>query len=154
MKHNKALGVALVTALVGNLLVGCTSDNATTKASTTPAATTTPAANPLVGTWFAEGDAGFKACGEPFRGQLVLTADGRWVIPFCDDGGTYEVNGGTITWLGGDDCDADVKGDYTYTLENGQFIQTAKDDRCGPRKEAFDGVTYDAPIRTVSPSES
>jgi hypothetical protein len=40
MKHNKALGVALVAAMSGILLVGCTSDNATTASSTTPAPAT------------------------------------------------------------------------------------------------------------------
>jgi hypothetical protein len=48
MKHNKALGVALAAALSGSLLVGCTSDSATTATSPTP-----PAAL-LVGKWLTE----------------------------------------------------------------------------------------------------
>ena len=39
MKHNKALGVALVAALSGSL-IGCSSDSATTASSTTPAPAT------------------------------------------------------------------------------------------------------------------
>ena len=58
---------------------------------------------------------------------------------------TYEVNGDTITWLGGSDCDAGVKGTYKFTLNNGGFTQVVVDDSCGPRRDAFDGVTYDAP---------
>ena len=34
-----------------------------------------------------------------------------------------------------------VKGVYIYTLNNDQLTQEVTDDPCGPRKDAFDGVT-------------
>ena len=59
MKRTKHLGVAVVVALSGSLLMGCSSDSATTNTASTPAtsptmasspAATTPAATPLPGT--------------------------------------------------------------------------------------------------------
>lgn len=47
----------------------------------------------------------------------------------------------------GNDCDAGVKGIkgiYTYTLNDDQFTQEIVDDPCGPRRDAFDAVTYRA----------
>jgi hypothetical protein len=167
MKRNKALGVALVTALSGSLLVGCTSGNAetstpTTPRATTPASDTTPSAYPLVGTNWRAGEGPGRRCdgdvdlpNNGFGRGLFLMADGTWNIPWCQSyGGTYEVNGDTITWLGGSDCDAGVKGTYKFTLNNGQFTQVVVDDPCGPRRDAFDGVAYYAPERTLGPSES
>lgn len=145
MKPSKALGVAFV----ATLLVGCTSDSATTATSSTPPA------NPLVGTWLAEGPSD-----EPVV-VLELSADGSWtyrwgpsrdrVVDPGEGNGTYQVKGTTVTWLGGA-CDEGAEGIYTYTLENGQFTQTVKDDPCGPRKMAYDGVTFTAD--TASPSAS
>ena len=149
VKHHKALAVALVAALSGSLLGGCTSDNATTATSTTPPA------NPLVGTWLAEGPSDHPVV------NLELTADGTWKylwgpsqnrVVYVGEG-TYEVDGDTVTWLGGE-CDAGAKGIYTYTLENGQFTQTAKDEPCDPRRDAYDGVTYTRQSTSPSPSTS
>ena len=168
MKRTKALGVALVAALSGSLLVGCTSDSATTATSSTPRATTpasaaAPSAYPLVGTdWRAVGGPGLPCEGNNGFGRaLSLMADGTWHSPGCWDGTelplparwTYEVNGDTITWLGGTDCDAGVKGVYKFTLNNGRFTQVVVDDPCGPRRDAFDGQTFGAPGSTVGPSE-
>ena len=115
------------------------------------AATTT--ASPLVGTnWYTTEGPG-RSCDGPedlanqrmFGHGLFLMSDGTWNIPWCQSsGGTYEVNGHTITWLGGNDCDAGLKGTYTYALNDDQFTQTVMDDPCGPRRDAFDGVTYRA----------
>ena len=168
MKRNKVLGVALVGALSGSLLVGCTSDSADTTTSATPSATTpasaaTTSAYPLVGTsWRAEDGGGRpQSCDGPgekpgMYGGLFLRADGAWVIPWCNSswGGTYEVNGDTITWVGGSDCDAGVKGVYKFTLDSNQFNQVVIDDPCEARKNAFNGVTYTAPAETTSPSPS
>jgi poly(3-hydroxybutyrate) depolymerase len=141
MKRNKALALVLVAALPGSLLVGCSSDNADIAASTTPPV------NPLVGTWLTEGPSDNPII------VLELAADGTWTFSWgpsrdkvVDPGGgfgTYEVDGNTVTWLGGA-CDEGVKGVYTYTLENGQFTQTATDEPCDPRRSAYDGVTYAA----------
>ena len=98
MKHNKVLGVALVAALSGSLLVGCTSDNATT--ATSP----TPPANPLVGKWLTEGTSDNPVI------VLEMEEGGVWTFkwgPYYDrvvqvGSGTYTVNADdTITWLGG-----------------------------------------------------
>ena len=168
MKRNKALGAVLVAALSGSLLIGCTSDSADTTTSTTPRATTpasaaATSAHPLVDTaWRAEDGGGRpQSCDGPgekqvFYGGLILKADGSWVIPMCQSswGGTYEVNGDTITWVGGTDCDTGVKGVYKFTLNNNQFTQVVMDDPCDSRRDAFDGVTYTAPAETTSPSPS
>ena len=153
MKRNKALAVLLVAALPGSLLVGCSSGNADTNTSTTPAATTP--ANPLVGTWLTEGPSDNPII------VLEMAADGTWKFLWgpsrdrvVDPGGgfgTYEVDGNTVTWLGGA-CDEGAKGIYTYTLENGQFTQTATDEPCAPRRSAYDGVTYTAETASPSPS--
>jgi poly(3-hydroxybutyrate) depolymerase len=141
MKRNTVLAVLLVAALPGGLLMGCSSDNADT------ASATTPPANPLVGTWLTEGPSDNPVI------VLEMAADGTWTWSWgpsrdrvVDPGGgfgTYEVDGNTVTWLGGA-CDEGVKGIYTYTLENGQFTQTATDEPCDPRRSAYDGVTYTA----------
>jgi hypothetical protein len=141
MKRHAVLAVLLVAALPGSLLIGCLSDNADT------ANTTTPPANPLVGTWLTEG---------PISNPVVvleMAADGTWTFSWgpsrdrvVDPGegfGTYEVDGNTVTWLGGA-CEQGVKGIYTYTLQNDQFTQTATDEPCDPRRSAYDGVTYTA----------
>jgi len=148
MKPSNALSVAFVAALAGGMLIGCSSDSATT-------ATSTPPANPLVGTWLTEG---------PIDNPVIvleMASDGTWkwmwgpsrnrVVDPGEGYGTYEVDGNTITWLGGA-CDEGVKGTYTYTLENDQITQTATDEPCGPRKDAYDGVTYTR--ETVSPNPS
>ena len=118
MKRNTALAVLLVAALPGSLLVGCSSDSADN------ANTLTPPANPLVGTWLTQGPSDNPII------VLEMAADGKWTFMWgpsrdkvVDPGagfGTYEVDGNTVTWLGGA-CDQGVKGIYTYTLENGQF---------------------------------
>jgi hypothetical protein len=155
MKHNKALGVALVTALSGSLLVGCTSDNANTATSTTPPA------NPLVGAWLTE----FPDVTEFPDGAFVileLEEGGVWTYkwgPSYDrvvqiGSGTYTVNAdGTITWLGGN-CVEGEPGIYSYTLEGDKFTQTAKDEPCGPRSDAYNGVTYTRETTSPSPSTS
>jgi hypothetical protein len=149
MKNTKALAVALVAALSGSLLVGCTSDNATTATSTTPPA------NPLVGTWLAEGPSDNPVV------NLELASDGTWKylwgpsqdrVVFVGEG-TYEVDGDTVTWLGGE-CDAGAKGVYTYTLADGQFTQTATDEPCEPRMVAYNGVTFTKEGVSPSPSAS
>ena len=151
MKHNKALGVALMAAMSGSLLIGCTSDSATTATSSTPPA------NPLVGTWQAEGPSD-----NPVR-VLELAADGTWkylggpsqnrIVIWGE--GTYEVDGDTLTWLGPPgECDEGAKGIYTYTLEKGQFTQTAKDEPCDPRRDAYNGVTFTNEGVSPSPSAS
>ena len=117
------------------------------------ASAATTSTSPLVGTnWYPEEGPG-RRCDGPedlanqkmFGHGLLLMSDGTWNIPWCQSsGGTYEVNGDTITWLGGNDCDAGVKGTYTYTLNDDQLTQVLMDDPCGPRRDAFDGVTYRA----------
>ena len=141
MKRQSALAILLVAALPGSLLMGCSSDNADT------ASATTPPANPLVGTWLTQGPSDNPVI------VLEMAADGTWTWSWgpsrdrvVDPGGgfgTYEVDGNTVTWLGGA-CDAGAKGIYTYTLDNGQFTQTATDEPCAPRRSAYDGVTYTA----------
>jgi hypothetical protein len=148
VKHNKALGVALDAALSGSLLVGCTSDNATT--ATSP----TPPANPLVGKWLTEGISDHPVI------VLEMEQGGVWTYKWGPSynrivqvgSGTYTVNADdTITWLGGA-CVTDVPGIYTYTLEGDKFTQTAKDEPCDPRREAYDGVTYTRETTSPSPS--
>jgi hypothetical protein len=151
MKHDKALGVALVAALSGSLLVGCTSDSATT--ATSP----TPPTNPLVGTWLTEGP-----IDQPVI-VLEMLNDGTWIwswgqtrttVEMATDGtGTYQVDGNTITWLGGA-CVTGIPGTYTYTLEGDKFTQTAKDEPCDPRRDAYNGVTYTRETTSPSPSTS
>ena len=66
-------------------------------------ATVAPAS--LVGDWKAQGDTSY-AClsGHSWPTTfLSIPVDGKWVLPFCDNGGTYEVTI-EITWLGGDTC--------------------------------------------------
>jgi hypothetical protein len=149
MNHNKTLAVLLVTAASGSLLTACSSGNADTT-STTPA-------NPLVGTWLAQGPSDNPVI------VLTMTADGTWtwrwgpsrdrVTDPGEGSGTYQVDGNTVTWLGGA-CDPGAKGIYTYTLENGKFTQTAKDEPCGPRKTAYDGLTYTAETASANPTSS
>jgi hypothetical protein len=149
MNRTKALGVVLVAVFSGSLLAGCTSDSATTATSTTPPA------NPLVGTWLTEGPSD-----EPVI-VLELFDDGTWIWSWGQTratvymapygSGTYQVDGDTVTWLGGA-CDEGAKGIYTYTLENGQFTQTAKDEPCDPRLDAYGGVTYTKETTSPSPS--
>jgi hypothetical protein len=149
MKAHKALAVLLVAALPGTMLISCSSDNADN------ADTTTPPANPLVGTWLAEGPSDNPVI------VLEMAADGTWkflwgptrdrVVDPGEGFGTYEVDGNTVTWLGGA-CDEGAKGIYTYTLENGQFIMTATDEPCDPRRTAYDGLTYTAETTSPSPS--
>ena len=161
MKRTKALGVALAAALSGSLLIGCTSNNEGTTTSSTPPASTPATVAPasLVGDWKAQGDTSY-AClsGHSWPTTfLSIPVDGKWVLPFCDNGGTYEVTIETITWLGGDTCATGVKGVYTYTLNNDQLTQEVTDDPCGPRKDAFDGVTLNRMPEngeTYSPSPS
>ena len=155
MKHNKVLGVALVAALSGSLLVGCTSDNATT--ATSP----TPPAQLLVGKWLTE----FPDVTDFPDGAFVileLEEGGVWTYkwgPSYDrvvqiGEGTYTVTADdTITWLGGN-CVTDVPGIYSYTLEGDRFTQTAKDEPCDPRRDAYDGVTYTRETTSPSPSTS
>jgi hypothetical protein len=149
MKHNKALGVAFVAALSGSLLVGCTSDNATS-------ATSTPPANPLVGKWLTEGTSDNPVI------VLEMEEGGVWTYKWGPSynrvvqvgSGTYTVNADeTITWLGGA-CVTDVPGIYTYTLEGDKFTQTAKDEPCDPRRDAYNGVTYTRETTSPSPSTS
>ena len=126
-------------ALSAGVVVGCSSDGTTTS--------TTPADNPLVGTWLADGPPD-----EPVV-VLELTDDGDWTykwgqsrdsVSLAGRGyGTYEVDGDTVTWLGGE-CDAGVEGVYTYTLEDDQFTQTLVEDPCYLRTLAYDGVTFTA----------
>ena len=147
MKRHTTLAVLLVAALPGSLLIGCSSDNADN------ADTSTPPANPLVGTWLTDGPSDNPVV------VLEMAADGTWTWSWgpsrdrvVDPGGgfgTYEVDGNTVTWLGGA-CDAGAKGIYSFTLENGQFTQTATDEPCDPRRSAYDGVTYTA--ETTPPS--
>jgi hypothetical protein len=147
MGRYKALGVVLLAAWSGSMLVGCSSDSATTATSTTPPA------NPLVGTWLAEGPSDNPVV------VLELAADGTWkylwgpsVNRVVEVGeGTYEVDGDTVTWLGGE-CDAGAKGIYTYTLADGQFTQTATAEPCVPRRVAYAGVTFTN--EEASPSSS
>ena len=77
MQRNKALGVVLVTAMLGSLLVGCTSD------SSTSATSTTPAADPLVGTWVAE-------YFDYSIGVLEFRADGTATYSYGETRGTVE----------------------------------------------------------------
>ena len=151
MTRNKALGVVLLAAASGSVLIGCSSDNATTTASTTPPA------NPLVGTWLTEGPSDNPVV------VLEVAADGTWqylwgpsrnrVVTAGDATGTYEVVGDRVTWLGGA-CDEGAKGIYTFTLTDGQFTQTATDEPCYPRKVAYDGVTFTKEGVSPSPSAS
>ena len=144
MTRTTAIGMAVMATLSGGLLVGCAGDAADPAASPTPPATAA-GSDAIDGYWKAQGGASY-ACtsGESWDSTfLKLRADGRWTLPFCDTGGVYEVAGDTITWLGGDTCAADVKGIYTYTLANDQLTQTVTEDACAPRREAFDGVTFE-----------
>ena len=168
VKHNTALWVALVAAVSGSLLIGCTSDSEDTTPSATPRATT-PASAPntlallLVESnyWRAEDGPGLScdmpSSGEgksPFGAGLLLRANGFWTSPWCQQGpGTFEVNGDTITWLGGSIC-GEVKGTYKFTVTNNSFTQTVMDDPCGPRRDAFDGVTYTTETASPSPAAS
>jgi hypothetical protein len=137
MDRKRVLRMVLVAALSGSLFVGCSSDGATTS--------TTPPENPLVGTWLTDGPND-----EPVV-VLELTADGDWTYRWGQSrdtvslagSGTYEVDGDTVTWLGGE-CEVDAEGVYTYTLENGQFTQTLEDDPCVPRRMAYADVTFTA----------
>ena len=116
------------------------------------ASAATMSAPPLVGTdWYTTGGPGRPCDGNADGGNMnwfgpgfFLTTDGTWNQPYCQSGGTYEVNGDTITWLGGSDCDAGVKGIYRYTLTDDRLTQVVVDDPCGPRRAAYDGVTYTA----------
>ena len=155
LKHNKVLGVTLVAALSGSLLVGCTSDNATT--ATAP----TPPAQLLVGKWLTE----FPDVTDFPDGAFVileLEEGGVWTYkwgPSYDrveqiGEGTYSVTADdTISWLGGA-CVTDVPGIYSYTLEGDRFTQTAKDEPCDPRRDAYDGVTYTRETTSPSPATS
>ena len=114
-----------------------------------------PPADLLVGTWLTQGPSD-----EPIV-VLELTAEGTWTykwgqtretVSLAGTGyGTYEVDGDTVTWLGGE-CEPGAKGVYTFTLENGQFSQTVKDDSCRLRKLAYDGVTFTAETASTSSS--
>ena len=155
MKRNKALGAVLVAALAGSLLTGCSSDSATTATSSTPPAEL------LVGRWLAT----FPTVTEFPDGAFVileLEEGGVWTYkwgPSYDEVeqigiGTYTVNADdTITWLGGA-CVEGEQGIYTYTLEGDEFTQTAKDEPCSPRWDAYHGVTYTRETPPPSPSTS
>ena len=45
--------------------------------------------------------------------------------------GTYEVDGDTVTWLGGE-CEVDAEGVYTYTLEMGSSPKHSKMTHASP----------------------
>ena len=100
MQRTKALGVVLVAAMSGSLLVGCTSGNVTTSTSTTPPA------EPLVGTWVAE-------YSDHSIGVLEFRANGYVTYSYGDTPGTVEVwwDGSTrrirtsLTYLTSSDCD-------------------------------------------------
>ena len=138
-------------ALSGSLLIGCASDSATT--ATSP----TPRLNPLVGTCLTEGP-----IDEPVIVPEMLN-DGtsiwswgqtRATVEMATEGtGTHKVDGTTITWLGGG-CVTGIPGTHTYTLEGDEFIQTAKDEQCEPRRDAYDGVTDTQETTSPSPSIS
>ena len=115
MKRTKALGVAFVAALSGSLLVGCTSDDATT--ATSP----TPPAQLLVGKWLTE----FPDVTDFADGAFVileLEEGGVWTYKWGPSynrvvqigSGTYTVNADdTITWLGGDCVEGDRASTHT-----------------------------------------
>ena len=149
MKRNKALGVAVLTAMLGILLIGCTSDSADTTASTTPtpASAATPSAFPLGGTnWGAAVDR--ELVGRYWTGGgvgLTLRHPRKWTARswgWLEGQGTYELHGDTITWLGGIDCADSEKGTYTYTIQDDRFTQTVQEDPCDRRRESFDGVVF------------
>ena len=135
--------------------MGCSSDSATT--ATSP----TPPAQLLVGKWLTE----FPDVTEFPDGAFVileLEEGGVWTYKWGPSynrvvqigSGTYKVNADdTITWLGGN-CVEGEPGIYTYTLEGDKLTQTAKDEPCDPRRDAYDGVTYTRETTSPSPSTS
>lgn len=154
MKRQTGIGVAVVAALSGSLLIGCSSDNATTATSTTPPA------NPLVGTWVTELPNGGV-------GLLEFQADGidkyregpsRQGVATIDYG-TYEVDSETLTFLTSTYCDEPIdaqEATYTFTVENDQvtFKNTSGDDKCTDRKNGLEGYAYTAEATSPSPSAS
>lgn len=153
MKRHAGIGVAVVAALSGSLLIGCSSDSATT------ATTTTPPANPLVGTWVTELPEGvglwdFQADGI-VRYRAGPTRQGVATIDY----GTYEVNSETLTLLTSTYCDEPIEAQeatYTFTVENDQvtFRNTSGDDKCTDRKDAMEAYTYAAEATSPRPSAS
>ena len=142
MNRSKALGAAIVAALLGSLVVGCTSESADTTSASTPSASTPAASTPsfdgrLVGRyWLKQGP-------KTAWVGLEMIDPGKWSARGELEGqGTYEVNGDTITWLGGTGCAAGEKGTYTYTVGGRRLTQTVRDDPCTLRKEALDGATF------------
>jgi hypothetical protein len=141
MKPTKALGVALMVALSGSLLIGCTSDSSDT--ATTPSASA-PAMDPELVGWYWTTDF-------PKVVGLDLIYPGKWTARswgWLEGQGTYELDGDTITWHGGIECADRDEGTYTYTVQDRQrFTQTVKEDPCDSRRESFDGVVF----KRVSP---
>ena len=171
MKRNKAFGVALVAALSGSLLNGCTSeDAATTATSTAPAIATSTApataTNPLVGTWvwarreLPEGSFGVLE----FRvdGTMTYSAgDTRETLQVVDTG-TYLADEDTLTYLTSSNCDGPTdKATYTYQLSNagwGQsqvdFMNKSGDDKCVDRKTAMEATPFMTTPPPPTPSQS
>ena len=152
MKRHAGIGLAVVAALSGSLLIGCSSDDATTATSSTPPA------NPLVGTWVA-------AFRDSNVGVLEIRADGtvtysfgptRDAVDVVDDG-TYQADSDTLTYLTSTYCDDPTdKATYTYTLASDQvtFTNTSGDDKCADRKRTMEPVPWAAETTPPSPSAS
>jgi hypothetical protein len=178
MKRNKALGVALVAALSGSLLNGCTSDNAaTTATSTAPAPATSsapapatssapaPATNPLVGTW----GRARRELPEGSFGVLEFRADGTMTYSAGDardtlqvvDTGTYQADEATLTYLTSSYCDGPTdKATYTYQVSDAgwdwsrvNFRNTSGDDKCVDRKTAMEATEFLTPWPFPTPTQ-
>jgi hypothetical protein len=153
MKRHAGIGLAVAAALSGSLLIGCSSDDATTATSSTPPA------NPLVGTWVSESSDAvglweFQADGI-VRYRSGPTRQGVATIDY----GTYEVDSQTLTFLTSTYCDEPIEAQeatYTFTVENDQvtFTNTSGDDKCTDRREGLEATTYTAEATAPSPSAS